>query len=94
MKNEIEQLKDVLFDSDVILIGVGLGMFVVVGMDWWYQVSLVYKQYFGDFYVCYLEVIGIFKGFYVWFMSENECWVYLVWMLDFIYYQLLVKNIY
>ena len=50
MKNEIEQLKDVLLDSDAILIGAGSGMSAAAGMDWWYQASPVYKQHFGDFY--------------------------------------------
>lgn len=36
MKNEIEQLKDVLLDSDAILIGAGSGMSAAAGMDWWY----------------------------------------------------------
>ena len=49
MKNEIEQLKDVLLDSDAILIGAGSGMSAAAGMDWWYQASPVYKQHFGDF---------------------------------------------
>lgn len=94
MKNEIEQLKDVLLDSDAILIGAGSGMSAAAGMDWWYQASPVYKQHFGDFYARHPEATGIFNGFYARFTSENERWAYLVRMLDFIYHQPPVKNTY
>lgn len=54
------------------------------GMDFWYEASplfLKHMQYYYDKY----HFAGIFKGFYTRFDSQEECWAYMIQMLNLIF---------